>query len=194
MSLENDMHMRWIPFLFLALAVQVAAGPGHSDTADPAEPADDHGGILGEDMQANETWSHTFTEEAVFDYHCHPHPWMQAKITVIASDGREPMNHTINVVEPADFEEWTFDPEELTVMVGDTVTWFNDGEQMHKIGETTAEHAEHIAGAGSTVDTSGDGHDHEHDEGSSVNKAFLWITGGLGLGFIVAQWAKKQSP
>ncbi len=28
------------------------------------------------------TWSYTFTEEGVFDYHCTPHPWMIGKVTV----------------------------------------------------------------------------------------------------------------
>lgn len=184
------MQLRWIPIALLAVAINVAAGPGHDGSA---ASDDEHGGILGDDMQANETWSHTFTEETTFEYHCHPHPWMQAKIVVVASDGSPPQNHTINVIEPENFEEWDFDPEELTIMVGDTVTWVNQGAQMHKIGETTEEHAAHIAGAGSTVE--GDGHDHVHgDSGSSFNRGVMWVLGGLIVGIGIAQWAKKQSP
>ena len=146
-------------------------------------------------MYTNDTWSHTFTEVGTFAYHCHPHQWMQAEIQVLEANGSAPVNHTIGVLEPEDFEQWTFDPAELTLRVGDTVTWVNPGAVMHKVAETTDEHAAHIAGAGSTVATQGDGHDHAHDEGGgSFNQGVLWVLGGLLLGIGVAQWAKKQSP
>lgn len=33
-------------------------------------------------LEPGASWSYTFTEEGVFDYHCTPHPWMIGKVTV----------------------------------------------------------------------------------------------------------------
>lgn len=44
---------------------------------------DTHDGILSsEQINPGESWSYTFTQEGVYKYHCHPHPWMTGKIIV----------------------------------------------------------------------------------------------------------------
>ncbi len=188
------MDYRMILVGLVALALPATAGPGNEGAAD--EHA--HGGVVGPDMFTNDTWSHTFNATGSFEYHCHPHPWMQASITVIEANESAPANHTIAILEPENFEEWSFGPVELTVRVGDTVTWVNQGQQMHKVAETTPEHADHIAAAGSTVASDGDGHgDHDHassPSGGGLTAALLWAAGGLLAGVGVAQWLKRRAP
>ena len=186
--------------LMLLAVPALAQGDGHDHgqsaesipADDQAADVDDHGdGVMGPEMLTNDTWSHTFTSPGTFEYHCHPHPWMQGTIKVLPSDGSAPREHVIEIVEPADFEAWTFTPEKFTVRAGDTVTWLNPGAQMHRIAETTGEHAEHIASAGGTVEDAGlasaahiDGDGHSHG-GFFLPSPILWITLGL-LGGVMA--------
>lgn len=188
---SNEIHicpvfgkaMKKILAIAILIAASASAGPGHD------ESPEGHTGVVGPDMYNNETWAYTFTEAGNFEYHCHPHPWMQASIIVDPSNGSAPMNHEILIIEPENYDEWDFDPVTLTIQAGDTVTWINEGMQMHKVAETTAEHADHIAGAGSTVDEHGD---HEHNEGG-ISPAILWIGGALIVGLLAAQWFKNKS-
>lgn len=183
-----------------ALSAPALAGPDHDHWAEGAAP-DDHthagGGLSSPDLLANESWSHTFTEPGLFEYHCHPHPWMQASIEILASEGGPARNHTITVVEPSDFEKWAFSVDKLTIFAGDTVTWNNTGQRMHTVSETTAEHAEHIASAGGTVTEDSESHTHEdlaaadatkHTD-SGVAAAALWaalgaVTGAATMFFV----------
>lgn len=117
--------------------------------------------VVSDDLRTGDTFQHTFTTEGTFAYHCHPHPWMQGEIHIEpAQNGSEPQNHTIKIVEPLDEGDWTFEPGSLTIRVGDTVEWVNEGEVIHVI----------MGG----VDADGDGHhhdDHDHGEESEESPA-----------------------
>ncbi len=152
--------------------------------------------VTSPDLQPGQTWSHTFTDNGTLDYHCHPHPWMLARVIGEPSSGREPRNWTIAAMEPKgkEFEEWKWTPSNLTVMVGDTVTWVNDGSVMHKVTETTAEHAEHIGGVDDdhrdAVDNHGDdGHTDSH--GGNAPAAPLW-TMIVVMALVVAAFSRRR--
>lgn len=194
--------MRTLVALLAALlvAASAAASPGGHEPQQAQENGHDDGAhghgddaVTSPEMYHNETWNHTFTEPGTFEYHCHPHPWMQASIMVLEANGTA-MNHTITIIEPDDFEDWSFDPVELTIRAGDTVTWVNAGQQMHLLAETTEEHADHIAAAGSTVEPLESEHDHGHDHGDESRSNLtpvLWIVGAIGIGLVIAQSARK---
>ncbi|MGB0652121.1 MAG: cupredoxin domain-containing protein [Thermoplasmatota archaeon] len=176
--------------LLVLAAPMTMAQDGHDDHA--------HGedALAGPQQQPGEDWSHIFTEPGTFEYHCHPHPWMQATIIIEeAPEGYEPQEVVIEIEEPEDYQQWSFTPEQLTVRVGDTVTWRNTGAIMHKVAETGGEHADHIAsmGGGSAGSQAGDGHDHVHDDGSQGN-ALFWIIVALAFGLIIAAIVRKGSP
>lgn len=96
----------------------------------------DDGNILSGDIATGETFEHTFTTVGTFDYHCHPHPWMTAQITIEPTEeGVPPATHTIRITEPNpdDGDTWLFEPATLIIKSGDTVAWVNDGSQIHAI-------------------------------------------------------------
>lgn len=55
---------------------------GHTVTPEPYE--DGHSGKFGSHgiIPSNGTYEFLFTEPASIKYHCEPHPWMQASITI----------------------------------------------------------------------------------------------------------------
>lgn len=197
------MHARAILLaaaLILILLPVVAASGGHG--AEEAEPvaAEVHDaveadpGIRSIDLAPGQSWSHTFTEEGRFDYHCHPHPWMLAGITVVPSSGRAPRNYTVEIMEPSgqSFENWTFSPAVTTIEVGDTVTWLNVGSVTHVVQQTVGEHIAHIGTVGGA---GADDHGAEPaagDEGTSASIGFptqgwLWVGGALVGGVFVGR-------
>ena len=158
--------------------------------------------VVSPELEPGQTWSVTFNETGTLDYHCHPHPWMVAQITVGPSSGRASMNWTIAAIEPEgkDFEEWTWSPAKLTVEVGDTVTWINNGSLMHKVQETTAEHADHIGGVEDDHSSDAEAHaaeesaeKHTEADGARVpwwGVPFLF-SGFLVMGFVY--WMDRRS-
>lgn len=106
--------------------------------------------VVSPDLQPGQSYSVTFNETRLLDYHCHPHPWMLAQIEVRESSGRASKNWTVGATEPAgqDFDAWNWNPPKLVIEVGDTVTWTNNGTVMHKVQETTAEHRSHVGTVG----------------------------------------------
>ncbi len=56
----------------------ITSGPSNGTTAEP------DGGFDSGEVQAGETFAHTFDEEGVFDYFCTPHPWMIGQVKVTA--------------------------------------------------------------------------------------------------------------
>lgn len=102
---------------------------GASSTGDDRE-------VLSDDIKNGGSFQHTFTTVGTFDYHCHPHPWMTAKIHIEADDNATaPETHTVRIIEPdgSDEQSWRFEPANLTIQAGDTVAWVNEGAQIHVI-------------------------------------------------------------
>lgn len=194
------------------VALPLAGASGGHDGAEPAGElaANEHAGgedpgVRSMDLAPGQSWSHTFTAEGRFDYHCHPHPWMLAGISVVASSGRAPRNYTIEIMEPTgqDFEKWTFSPALTTIEVGDTVTWLNAGTVTHVVQETTAEHLEHVGTlAGAAADEHGaqpasvEGGDHATNLGFPT-QGWLWVglalVGGLFIGRRTTRFASRMA-
>lgn len=107
--------------------------------------------VESDNLAPGDSFQYTFLEPGTFEYHCHPHPWMTAKITIAAPvNGTAPQTHVVKLVEPSSKQsEWGFEPETLTIHAGDTVVWVNDGTVVHNIMGTTGGHGH-------------DGHDHDH--------------------------------
>jgi plastocyanin len=74
-------------------------------------------------LEKGQAYNLTFDQAGTFDIHCHPHPWMQARIVVDASAPAAPVTYRI-----ADFAY----PEKLmTIGLGSTVTFVNDDPVAH---------------------------------------------------------------
>lgn len=101
-------------------------------------------------LQPGETFEFTFDiTHGTFGYHCHPHPWMLGNITVEgeAMDHDDMQNddmddgmmdgtvHEVHIVEGnvSDINSYRYEPAELTIQVGDTVKWINDGSMAHTV-------------------------------------------------------------
>lgn len=160
-----------------ALANEDAHEEAHGEEADAASTD----AVIGPDQLPGENWTHTFTTAGAFEYHCHPHPWMIAGITVLSSDGSPAENHTVRIVEPAggDPEAWAFEPSDLTIRVGDSVTWVNEGNVMHKVRQMTADHQH---GAGAAPEEGGHAEDeHVDDEHATDDQTAPLAIGGKSL-------------
>lgn len=118
-------------------------------------------------LRTGETFEHTFTTIGTFDYHCHPHPWMQGAITIEpAANGSQPQTHQVTIAEPDpdDSQAWGFKPAELTIHAGDTVVWTNEGAMQHNIHGAV--------GGGDPDHEHGEEHDHaDHDHGDNDTPA-----------------------
>ena len=61
----------------------------HTATSDSSQPNSwDSNFIL-----SDESWSYTFTRAGINNYHCTPHPWMKAAITVIQPEDVATVSH-----------------------------------------------------------------------------------------------------
>jgi plastocyanin len=177
----------------LVLAAPLAmAGGGHAE-------AEAESGVHSPDLAPGQSWSHTFTDVGRFDYHCHPHPWMLAGINIVASTGRPPVNHTIEIIEPEgkDFDQWTWSPAVATIEAGDTVTWVNQGSVVHVVQETTAEHLEHVGTVGAPAVQGGAGGDTHGHGGSFLDfptQGWAWIGIALVGGVLIGRkWSRVQA-
>lgn len=185
----------------LVLLPAAAASGGHgAEEAEPVAAADMHAeamadpGVRSIDLAPGQSWSYTFTEEGRFDYHCHPHPWMLAGITVVPSSGRAARNYTVEIMEPSgqSFENWTFSPAVTTIEVGDTVTWVNAGTVVHVVQQTVGEHIAHVGTVGGAA---GEGHGEEPAVGDQTKSAsigfptqgWLWVGAALIGGVFVGR-------
>lgn len=113
-----------------------------------AAASDEHGhgdNGMGDDMHMEvdsgmidpgEVFSHTFEMAGEFEYHCHPHMWMTASITILPADeDHEPQEHDVAIVEADDQDDWGYNPAHLEIHAGDTVTWTNQGTEAHTVTE-----------------------------------------------------------
>lgn len=132
--------------LLLLASTAVAQHDHHHDAYFDSGSSDD-----GSDWLANgDTFEFTFDEGAgTFGYHCHPHPDMVGSITVEGHEHGDGMDHddsmeqgTVHEVAIVDnaqglaFEDWGFEPAELTIQMGDTVRWTNTGNVPHTVTAT----------------------------------------------------------
>lgn len=117
-------------------------------------------------LKAGAAYERIFSAPGVFDYYCTVHPWMKGTVAVAAVGGKAPAvshsqshaagTHTsasakrasasgtrkvapsIKIVEgkPDVPDSWVYDPSEITISKGETVTWRNLGKLSHTV--TTA--------------------------------------------------------
>jgi plastocyanin len=81
-------------------------------------------------------WSYTFLEPGTFNYHCGVHATMTGQIVVTGQPVKdEPKDVRVEIVEPDpnDQQSWGYKPKDVTVEVGATVTWVNNGAQTHTV-------------------------------------------------------------
>lgn len=96
----------------------------------PAASGHGAGGFESPTLAPGESYSTRFEEAGVVEYDCEIHPFMTGAIRVSEGDS-EATTHEIEIIEG---QEWRFDPSQLDVAVGDTVTWRNTGSDSHRIG------------------------------------------------------------
>ncbi len=79
-------------------------------------------------LNRGDSFSHLFTEEGTFNYHCQFHP-MYGIVRVTATGA---MTETITILD----SPGRFDSADVTVQVGATVTWLHAGNQPHTVTDT----------------------------------------------------------
>jgi plastocyanin len=98
---------------------------------------DDGGAFASPDVAPGQRWSHTFLKPGTFNYRCGLHPQaMTAKVVVTGEPVKpEPDEVHVDIVEPDpnDDQTWGYKPEEISVEVGTTVIWTNNGAQDHTV-------------------------------------------------------------
>jgi len=124
----------------------------------------DHGdAALATDLFApGETASLTFEKVGVYEFHCHPHPWMHHRVTVV--EGSAPSDISVNLSDDgsATLENYFFDPANVTIVLGSTITYHNVGLQDHTVTLSS------FAGDEGTEVHDEGMHDHETDEHSNT--------------------------
>ncbi len=118
--------------------------------------------VMGPDIAPGGNFSHTFGQMGTVEYHDHHNAVVGGKILVGAPNANK-TTHTIT------YDGSAFTPAELTIGMGDTVVWQNNGAN-HMM----------IMGAG----TPGDGRDHDHEDGHHGDKdtpGVPWMLLVLGL-------------
>lgn len=103
------------------------------------------------DIDPGETYAYTFQElEEGLYYHCHPHPQMWAMVHVLENRTEGTTTHHVEIYEVADFDEWGYAPQHLSIEVGDTVVWHNNGTLRHTVSPGNP--------------NGDDGHPHDHGD------------------------------
>ncbi len=97
----------------------------------------DNGSFSSPKVAPGARWSHTFLKPGKFNYHCgiHPHT-MIGQIVVTGPPIRdEPDERLVRIVEPDPNNDQSYDyaPDDITIEVGTTVIWRNDGAQDHTV-------------------------------------------------------------
>lgn len=183
------------------VTVQAATGLGALETF--RLPVKAHAETVDEsflqspDILSGESWSHTFQTAGVFSYHNHHSPAIQGTITIqgahdgmdddsmsMEDDGMAMEAETHTVV----FDGSVFEPAEMTISVGDTVVFQNDGEGMLMImggvsddGSVDHDHMNH-------GDDGHDDHSGDHSDDTALIpslSALLVLMAAIGLAFLV---------
>jgi plastocyanin len=129
-------------------------------------------------LNTGESFQYQFTAAGVFEYHCHPHPFMQGAVTIIADDANDtPEVHVIRILDGASQEAFQFSPASQTVQANDTVIWINEGAFQHNVvGSTGIGDDGHDHAHGD--DDPAHGHDDEEDTQESPGLG-IWMIGAL---------------
>lgn len=96
----------------------------------------DDGSFASPKVAPGARWSHTFLQPGTFNYHCGLHPAMTGQIVVTGPPVQpEPDEKYVDIVEPDsdDQDTWGYRPSDITVEVGTTVIWTNNGAQDHTV-------------------------------------------------------------
>lgn len=88
------------------------------------------------------SFSYTFPEEGTFSYHCQFHP-MTGVVRVTASG---PMTASVNILD----SPGRFDPADVTIRVGGTVTWLHAANEPHTVTDSGGDVLESYAFNGRT--------------------------------------------
>ena len=114
-------------------------------------------------LMGNESYRRTFNTTGTYNYFCTIHPDMTATVTVTGTDGTAPppaetvaegaaettdsaTDDGVTIVDNA------FQPEPITVGVGTTVVWTNDGRNTHTVRAQDGEFGSSLLLAGSTFE------------------------------------------
>jgi plastocyanin len=92
----------------------------NNDAAEHTSTSDDavwNSPLLGQ----GDDFTHTFLASGTYPYHCIPHPFMTASITVVAP------SEVVDVSIP----ELFFDPDDISIVTGTAVTWTNNHDVIH---------------------------------------------------------------
>ena len=95
----------------------------------------DGGSFDSGNVQAGQTWTHTFTTPGTYAYHCVYHPWMKAKIIVLAS-GSAAGGVTVDIpAGTGSNDALNYAPSSLKVVLGvnSTVTFVNQDTTTHTV-------------------------------------------------------------
>lgn len=68
------------------------------------------------------------------EIHCHPHPWMRQNVTLT---GEPPTEVHVDILDGSEENEFRFEPSELRIGRGSTVTYHNHGNFTHTATQRT---------------------------------------------------------
>ena len=102
----------------LALTLAACSGEGDGDQL-AASPL----------LSRGESWSYTFQEPGTYQIRCRPHPQMRQTVHVVAPGDDAPGEPTAE----AGMRDLKFQPGEIRVEVGRTVTWTNHDGTRHDV-------------------------------------------------------------
>lgn len=71
-----------------------------------------------------------FNDEGLYQFHCHPHPWMALNIVVKDGASASGTQH-VEIVDGASQDEFRYVPDELEIAPGTKVVFWNNGTNMH---------------------------------------------------------------
>jgi len=100
-------------------------------TVTSGTPGNADGVFNSGDVAPGGEFTYTFNESGTFDYFCIPHPEMTAEVIVVdPSNGDNGDNNGAHLVT---IPGQSFNPSNLEVEVGSTVTWSNDSNETHTV-------------------------------------------------------------
>lgn len=111
----------------------------------------DNGTIAAPLLSKGDSWEYRFTAAGVYNYHCHPHPFMEAQI--IVSDTDPAAKERVEVT----MKDLAFSPTSVVVRVGGVVNWTNLDVVPHNVVLTpdgADPHAGHEMAAFESIDRS----------------------------------------
>jgi plastocyanin len=88
-------------------------------------------------LTSKASWSMTFNEPGTVAYHCSIHPQLMTGTLTLTGPviKPEPLERTVKIVErdPNATDTYGYDPKNITVQAGTTITWRNEGTIAHTV-------------------------------------------------------------